>query len=353
MVDLSFLKNLGFLGNTLDHYLYALLVFAGLYIGLALIRGVVLLRLEVVAKKTTNKYDDVVINALLKINWPFFFFVSLLSAIRYIKTIDLVDKIAFYLTVFVITIYVVRVLRVLIVQGSHAVNTRGDKIEEDYDDSLANVMATIIQALVWVGIFLFLLSNAGVDITTALAGVGVGGIAIAFALQNVLSDLFASFSIYFDKPFKKGDFLVIGTDSGIVQKIGLKSTRIKTLQGEELVVSNKELTETRINNFKKLERRRVVITIGVTYDTPVAKMKKIPDMVKKIMEKEKKATFDRAHFKEYADSSMNFEIVFYIESSEYLTYMDIRQRINLEILKIFNKEKINFAFPSRTIYLKK
>jgi len=347
------MKEASFLGNTLDHYLYALLVFAGIYIGLALIRGLVLVRLKVVAKKTKNKFDDTVINALLKINWPFFFFVSLLSAIRYVKTIEIVNEIAFYLTVFVITIYVVRVLRVLIVQGSHAFNTRGDKSEEDYDDSLTNVMATIIQALVWLGVVLFLLSNVGVDITTALAGVGVGGIAIAFALQNVLSDLFASFSIYFDKPFKKGDFLVIGTDSGIVQKIGLKSTRIKTLQGEELVVSNKELTETRINNFKKLERRRVVFSIGVQYDTGIKKMEKIPDLIEKIIKNAKDVEFDRCHFKEYADSSMNFEIVFYINSSDYKFYMDKRQKINMKILETFNKEKIDFAFPSRTVYLKK
>jgi len=353
MVDLTSLKELSYFGNSLETYLYALLIFAGLYAGLALIRGVVLIRLKVLAKKTKNKLDDSVVNALLKIKWPFFLFVSLLTALRYIKINEIVNIIAFYLTFLVVTIYVVKVFRVLVVQGSMAINTRGEKSEEDYDDSLANVMATILQTLIWLGVILYLLSYAGVDVTTALAGVGVGGIAIAFALQNVLSDLFASFTIYFDKPFKKGDFLVVGTDSGIVQKIGLKSTRIRTLQGEELVVSNKELTETRINNFKKLKRRRVVFTIGVTYDTPAKKMQKIPDMVKQIIKKVKDVEIDRVHFKEYGDSSMNFEVVFYINSSNYPVYMDRRQEINLKILERFNKEKIDFAFPSRTIYLKK
>jgi hypothetical protein len=175
----------------------------------------------------------------------------------------------------------------------------------------------------------------------------------AFALQNILSDLFSSFSIYFDKPFVEGDFIIIGNDMGIVKKIGIKSTRIQTLQGQELVVSNKELTSTRINNYKKMSKRRAIFNFGVEYSTSKKKLEKIPTIVKKIINNIELASLDRAHFKSFGDSSLDFEVVYYVDSSDYAKYMDIQQEINLALVLAFEKEKINFAFPSRTIYMAK
>jgi len=176
---------------------------------------------------------------------------------------------------------------------------------------------------------------------------------VALALQNVLGDMFSSFAIYIDKPFQVGDFIVVGKDKGVVEKIGLKSTRIRTLQGEELIISNNELTSTRIQNFKKMEKRRIVFTLGVTYNTPADMLAKIPKIIKEVISKEKKLTFDRCHFKEYADSSLNFEIVYYVNDPDYLTNMNFRQKVNLAIYKKFAKEKIEFAYPTQTIYVEK
>ena len=177
--------------------------------------------------------------------------------------------------------------------------------------------------------------------------------AIALAVQNILGDMFSSFSIYFDRPFEVGDFIIVGDHMGVVKKIGLKTTRIQALQGEEIVISNAELTSTRIRNFKKMQKRRIVFTVGVTYDTPKEKLEKIPSIVATIMAKVENADLDRVHFKEFADSSLNYEIVFYALTGDFGKYMDSRQAINLGLIEAFGKEGIEFAFPTQTVHLAK
>jgi len=200
---------------------------------------------------------------------------------------------------------------------------------------------------------MLVLQNLGYEISALVAGLGISCIAVAFALQNILSDIFASFSIYFDKPFKTGDFIVVGNDMGVVNKIGIKSTRIRALQGHEIVISNKELTGSRVHNYKKMERRRVLFSIGVEYGTPVAKLKKIPKIIKDSIEAQESTTFDRVHFKEFGDFSLLFEIVYYVESGDYTNYRDIQQEINFSIAEKFKKSKIEMAFPTTTVHVRK
>jgi len=182
---------------------------------------------------------------------------------------------------------------------------------------------------------------------------GIGGLAIAFALQNILEDMFSSFSIYFDRPFQIDDFIVIGDDMGIVKKIGIKSTRIQTLQGEELIISNKELTGKRIRNFKKMEKRRIVFKFGVVYETSTEKLKKIPGIIKDIMDRAELAEIDRVHFKEFGDFSLNFEVIYYIKSREYIDYMNTQQEMNFAIKERFEQEGIEMAYPTQTLYVNK
>lgn len=352
---MNFTEILGlrYYGNTIEQYLYALGIFLVIIFGVMIVKAIVIARLKVLAKKTVNDFDDVLIETIDQIKWPFYVLIALFTAIGYISINSTLDRITFYLTIFVVVFYVNKLLRVIIVEGTKAFTKKDRAEDETFDDSMANVISTILQIIIWIAVLLIILSNLGFDVGTALAGIGIGGIAIAFALQNVLSDIFASFSIYFDKPFKKGDYIVIGTDMGTVERIGIKSTRIKTLQGQELIVSNRELTETRINNFKKLERRRGVFTLGVTYDTPVKKLKKIPKIITQIFEAVDNADLDRVHFKTYAASSLDYEIVYYVNAADYKTYMDIQQNVNLEIKEQFEKEKIEFAYPTQTLYVQK
>jgi small-conductance mechanosensitive channel len=209
----------------------------------------------------------------------------------------------------------------------------------------------IARTLLW-GMFLLVgLDTLGVDITALVAGFGIGGIAVAMAAQNLLSDLFSSLAIVLDKPFVVGDFIVLGDVVGTVEHVGLKTTRIRALSGQEIVVSNTDLLSSRINNYRKLKERRVVFHLGVEYGTTAAQLKGIPDIIKKAVENQEKTRFDRAHFFKYGDFSLDFEVVYHVLDPDYNVYMDINQKIHLEIFEQFEQQGIAFAFPTQTVHM--
>jgi len=195
------------------------------------------------------------------------------------------------------------------------------------------------------------LHNLGIDITALIASLGIGGIAVALAVQNILADLFACLTISFDKPFVIGDFIIVGDLMGTVEHIGLKTTRIRSLSGEQLVFSNNDLLGSRIRNFKRMYERRVVFNFGVVYQTSYDHLAEIPAMVKKVIGAQEQTRFDRAHFKSYGDSSLDFEVVYYVLVPDYNTYMDIQQAINMSLFRQFEKKGIQFAYPTRTLYI--
>ncbi|NLF87586.1 mechanosensitive ion channel family protein [Candidatus Bathyarchaeota archaeon] len=217
---------------------------------------------------------------------------------------------------------------------------------------LVFVLKKVLQAIIFTGAIISILWVKQFDLTGAMVGLGVGGIAVAFALQSTLSDFFSAFSIYFDRPFEIGDFITIGQYSGTVNNIGIKSTRLKLLSGEELVVSNKELTNASVRNFRKLEQRRVLFTLRVTYDTKTDQLKQVPFLIKDVFDGLERAKLDRVHFTEYGDFALKFEIVYFVNSSDYREYLDIQQYVNLGIKEVFEREGIKFAYPTSTVYLK-
>jgi small-conductance mechanosensitive channel len=218
---------------------------------------------------------------------------------------------------------------------------------------------TTLRALTFVGrtaLFiiaaLLALDNVpGVRITALVASLGIGGIAVALAVQNILGDLFASLSIVLDKPFVIGDFIIVDTHMGTVEYIGLKTTRIRSLSGEQLIFSNSDLLKSRVRNYKRMAERRVVFSIGVVYQTSYASLKKIPEMIRKIIAQQDRVRFDRTHFQGYGEFALNFETVYYVLSPDYNQYMDIQQAINLEIFRQFETQNIAFAYPTRTVFL--
>lgn len=249
--------------------------------------------------------------------------------------------------------YVIRTVQAFVEYGFDRFISRKRTTTENFDPTVVLLFKTLTQITIWILVALLVLQNLGVQITALIGGLGIGGIAIAFAVQNILGDIFSSVSIYFDKPFTIGDFIVVGNDMGTVSHIGVKSTRLKTLQGEELVIPNRTLTESKIHNYKKLQRRRVVFQIGVTYETPRSKLEKIPSLVEKIITDLEDVSFDRAHLKNFGDSSLNYEIVYFLEKGEFNFYMDVQQDINLHLIEQFQKEKIEFAYPVRRIIQEK
>ena len=214
-----------------------------------------------------------------------------------------------------------------------------------------DVMGFILRIVVWAIVLLLVLDNLGVNITALVAGLGVGGIAVALAAQSVLGDLFASLSIVLDKPFAVGDFVIIDDYLGSVEKVGLKTTRIRSLSGEQLIFSNNDLLNSRIRNYGRMFERRVVFTLGVTYQTPAEKLRLMPDIIREAIEAQEDVRFDRAHFQRYGDFALVFEIVYYVLSNDYAIYMDRQQSINLRVHERFAEEGIEFAYPTQTIFV--
>lgn len=219
--------------------------------------------------------------------------------------------------------------------------------------SSLNAVRVILKGAVWICILLVVLQNFGVDVTALITGLGIGGIAVALAVQNILGDLFASLTIVVDKPFVVGDFLILGEHMGAVEHIGLKNTRLRSLSGEQIILSNSDLLGSRIRNYGRMFERRVPITIGVTYQTPRDKLKAIPGIIKAAIEAQDKTRFDRAHFKGYGASSIDFEYVYYVKGADYALFMDINQAINLTLHEEFEKLGIDFAYPTQTLFIEK
>jgi small-conductance mechanosensitive channel len=210
----------------------------------------------------------------------------------------------------------------------------------------------VARTILWIVLLLGALSQLGYDIRTLITTLGVGGIAIALAVQNVLGDLFAALAIVLDKPFVVGDAISVDTMSGTVENIGLKTTRIRSVNGEQLIFSNADLLKSRIRNFKRMQERRVVLAIGVSYDTPPDVVARIPGMLRQAVEAQEQVRFDRSHFMSYGESALSFETVYFVLTADYLVFANINQAVNLAVLRRFTEEKISFAFPTRTIMVR-
>jgi len=213
------------------------------------------------------------------------------------------------------------------------------------------VLGFVARVGVWALIVLMILDNLGFNITALVASLGIGGIAVALAMQNILGDIFASLSIALDKPFVIGDFIIVGDVLGTVEYIGLKTTRLRSLSGEQVVLSNAALLNSRIHNYKRMSERRVLFHFGVVYQTPADTLERIPTMVREIVEQQQRTRFDRAHFQAYGDSSLDFEVVYYVLDPDYNVYMNIQQAINFALFRRFEAEGIEFAYPTRTLYV--
>jgi len=309
------------------------------------------------AKKTKTKLDDEILKNVKRPIYILVLFFGLNFAIyninNYTNYIDseLLKDIFLLIEILLVAYIFTRVTNVLF-----AWYAERQERKKKTSQHILYVFRAVFNGIVYMIAFFVFMALAGIDLTGLAIGGAAGAIVIGFALQSVLSDFFSAFSIYFDRPFEIGDYIVVGEYSGTVTKIGMKSTRVQLLQGEELVLPNSELTKASVRNFKKMKKRRINFAFGVTYDTTTKKLKKIPDIIKSIINPEKLEhvhKLDRVHFTEFGDFSLNFEIVYYMKSQDYLKYRDTQQAINLAIKEAFEKEGIEMAFPTQTIYVEK
>ena len=339
--------------NTLHDWAYALLAAAAFMVLIQAARRLVLHRLERVANSTETVIDDFLIDVLSATRvllaaalglYLGSHFLTLPAALE--KWIDRIFVIALILQVgFWASRGLIFWLRNHFAQG------------EDEDQGARAMTLSLLSFLgrvvVWVLVLLSMLDNLGINVTALVASLGIGGIAIALAAQNILGDLFASLTIAIDKPFVIGDFIILGNEMGTVEHVGLKTTRIRSLGGEQIVLSNNDLLQSRIHNYKRMDERRALFTIGVTYDTPADKLERLPKLIEQAVQAQPDARFDRAHFKSFGAFSLDFETVYYVRKPDYNVFMDVQQAINLHLVRSFAEHGIAFAFPTQTLHLAK
>ncbi len=346
----SFL-NQTFLGNSVWQYMSAVVVLIIGIIVVKIFKKVVLNKLKKWAEKTETQIDDFLLKQSEKTFIPLLYYGSFYMAVTSLTLNHKIEKFVDYSSIILVTFFTIKLITSLLNFGLNVyLGKRGTA--ESRKKELKGI-TTILNILIWTFGLMFLLENLGFNIGTIIAGLGIGGIAIALAAQTILGDLFSYFVIFLDRPFEIGDFIVVGDKSGSVEYIGIKTTRIRAIGGEQLVFSNKDLTNSRIHNYKKMEKRRVVFSLGVTYQTTAEQLVEIPKIVKAAIEEQKDVTFDRAHFATYGDSSLNFECVYYVVGADYIKYMDIQQAINLKLFSEFEKRGIEFAYPTRTVFISK
>lgn len=340
------------LGNTPAAYGYALAAFAVALTLLYVIKNIVLAKLKAIAEKTATDLDDLAVSLIGKLTWFEYQLAAFYVAARYLVRSEAFDKGLLAVLLAVFTYRAITIAQILITYWLNKVAAKRD-LTPEARASVVNSTQVMLRTLLWVGAALFVMDNLGVNISAVLTGLGIGGVAVALAAQAILGDLFNFFVILLDKPFSVGDFIITDTVCGTVEKLGLKSIRIRSLSGEQLIISNSKLLGMEVKNYGRMQRRRVLIKTTVIYQTPLEKLKAIPGMIKEAVGKLGNATFDRCNLSGLGNFSIDFETVYYLETPDYNQHMDAQERLLQAVIERFGKEGIEFAYPTQTLFVNK
>ena len=333
-------------GSAVFEWMIACAIVVGMTGVLRFAHQVALQRLRSFTRTTVTRLDDFVTDVFANTHLLFFFFVSVYVGAQYLELSPKATRV-------VSSITIVALLIQAALWGHRAITFWiGHALQSRHGTDGASIVTMsavgfIVRLVLWAVVTLMILDNLGVNITALIASLGIGGIAVALAVQNILGDIFASLSITLDKPFVIGDLIVAGEMTGVVEHIGLKTTRVRSVSGEQIVLPNAELLKSRIHNYKRMIERRVQFDVGVAPDTSIDTLERIPAMVRAIIEEQPKARFERTHFKAYGEHALIFEIVYFVVDSDYHLYMDIQQAINLALLRRFGEERVGLASPHR------
>jgi small-conductance mechanosensitive channel len=336
-------------GNSVSGYLSAFgIAVVGLVV-LRFLKKIAMPKLEAIAKRTSIEFDDFIVQRIEKTLFPLFYVGAVYVGLLYLHFSDPVAKVIKVLWVVAFAFFGFQFAFAILNYFLEKYWVRPENGEGQV--RTIRVIVNLCKLLALGVIMIVLLDNMGIKVSALLAGVGIGGIAIALAAQALLGDLFSFFVITFDKPFEIGDFIIIGDHMGTVEAVGIKTTRIRSIGGEQIILSNTDLTNSRVKNFKRMEKRRIQFKIGVTYQTSVEQLRELPKVIEDAVKQSKDTSFERAHFSELGDSSLIFEAAYYILSGDYNKYMDIQQAINLRLIEEFAKRKVEFAYPTRTLFV--
>ncbi|MEO2071136.1 MAG: mechanosensitive ion channel family protein [Zunongwangia sp.] len=340
-----------YLGNTVKSYLIALgaAVFVRLLIGI--LHKYLYNKVKKIMSITEKTYEDLSLEVWLRFLIPLIYLIVNINIIKQLRLSEGITDLLNLTQLIFIVYYVIRVINLSIEYWIRTVMLkRGDN--EGRIIQLGS-MLSIVKGIIWIAGFMIVLENRNVDVKTFIAGLGIGGIAIALAAQNILGDVFNYFAIFFDKPFEVGDFISFGTHFGTIENIGIKTTRFASINGQQLIVANTLLTGQVISNFQRMPKRRMLFQINVEYNTSYHLIEKIPSVLEEIVKQDPEIIFDRSHLLQFGASSIDYEVVYFVSGNDYKTYMDKHQRICLDIYKRFEQAGISFAFPSQTIYIER
>lgn len=339
MFQNSIWKNLIW-GNSLEQYLLAISAFIFFLLLFKLLQTILITRLERIAKKTISKSDDVFIRIISSIKPPFYYFLALYFSVKFLTVTPFVEKTIHSILEIWIVVQLIFCVQVFV---DFLVRRSLNKEQEKSARAAISLVKIVTSIVLWVIGLLFLFSNLGINVTSLIAGFGISGIAIALAVQNILRDLLSSFAIFFDKPFVVGDYIKVGMDEGVVKQIGVKTTRLKSLGGEEIIISNQELTSVRIQNFSRLKDRRVSFILKVDLKTEPEKIEKIKSNIQNIIAKHEEAEFERANIDTFDGASLSYEIVYFIKTETYQQFVSTKEKILLEILQCVDEEKVKIV----------
>ena len=341
-----------FYHNSLQAWTVAGIVFAVVGMTLFVARTVFARRLAKIAERTATTADDAIVDLLRRTRYFFIVTAAVASGMLFLDLPQRARAVGHVLGT-------ISLILQIAIWGNGLItfwfrNYAERKAESDISSrTTIAAFGFLARAILWIMLSLVGLNRLGYDVTALITGLGVGGIAIALAVQNVLSDLFAALAIVLEKPFLVGDTIGVDTFTGTIEHVGLKTTRIRSVNGELLIFSNADLLRSRLRNFKRMQERRIVFMIGVSYDTPPDTVARIPTMIREAIQSQQQVRFDRSHFISYGDSTLNFETVYFVLTADYLAYVNAQQAINLTILRQFAAEKIQFAYPTRTLVVKR
>jgi small-conductance mechanosensitive channel len=339
-----------FLSNSLQAWLMALLTTAVLFLVLVVVRRVLVSRLGVLAARTVNQIDDMIVDMIAHTRTWVLFALAFIAGFGSLQLAHLSQF--FSPTAKLIVLWQVALW------GSGAVGfwvkhhlEARTSITERGGVAMINAMGVAAKVVLWILIIITAFHSVlSIDVTPWITGLGVSGIAVALAVQNILGDLLAALAIVFDKPFDVGDTIGVDQITGTVEHIGLKTTRIRSITGEQIIIGNGDLLKSRLRNFRRMHQRRAIFNLDVTYDTPSTSLAKLPGLIEQIVRAQSPVKFERSHIATFGESAIRIETVYYVLDPDYKKYMDVQQAINLAIMDRFGAEKVNFAFPTHTVY---
>jgi len=345
-VNLDDIREIGqavYYGNTLAAWTQAILTFVLWFTVLPLARAFIARRLK---KRTADHPVAFLLLLRTLIAATKRLFMLAVATYLAMRWLDISPRLEKILDAAILVILWWQVALWLTAAVRHTIDARRQTMAGAEGAASLNILRFVGVLVVWVVAVLMLLTNLGIKIGPLVAGLGIGGVAIALAVQNVLGDLFASLSIALDKPFRVGDFLVLGDEKGTVEQIGIKSTRLRSLSGEQIVLANGDLLKSRVRNYGLLYERRASFAIGIVYETPIENVREVPALIEAAIRAQPKTRFDRSHFAGFGEYALNFEAVYYVLAAEYNVFMDIQQAINLQLMEEFGRRGIEFAYPT-------